>query len=207
MSDTKPEKHDSDCDKRMSYYELLGVEKNATQEQLAERWRTQLHKLAYNASCSDSPDYPRLQAILSAYTILRNAEERRKYDLFGCCVDAHEIIDGVWLGNQEASETTKFIEGMGITNVLTVLQLQHTVPGVNHLQIFADDIASASLIDYFGQCFSFIEQAISNQGKVLVHCAAGVSRSPTIVTAYLMKKKKTLDMRKHWRLFVRKEML
>jgi len=173
----------------LSLYDILRVEKTATQKQLAEARRTQLLKLNCNASSSDSPDYERFQAIIVSYNILSNPAERQRYDLFGCCVDAHEIIDGLWLGDQVASQNSKFIEGIGITHVLTVLQLQHTVPVVNQFQIFADDIESSSLIDYFDQCFTFIEQAISDQGKVLVHCAAGVSRSPTIVTAYLMKKR------------------
>jgi hypothetical protein len=39
---------------------------------------------------------------------------------------------------------------------------------------------------YFPEAFAFITEARQNGKAVLVHCAAGVSRSVTIVVAYLM---------------------
>lgn len=39
------------------------------------------------------------------------------------------------------------------------------------------------------EAIEFIDEAIE-KGNILVHCLAGVSRSPTIVAAYLMYKKK-----------------
>ena len=54
--------------------------------------------------------------------------------------------------------------------------------------IEVDDMCSEDLQKYFEKAFQFIEEGRKN-GKVLVHCAAGISRSSTVVVAYMMKKK------------------
>ena len=40
--------------------------------------------------------------------------------------------------------------------------------------------------DYFPLAIDFIQNAIDNNGKVLVHCHMGISRSATLVMAYIM---------------------
>jgi protein-tyrosine phosphatase len=42
---------------------------------------------------------------------------------------------------------------------------------------------------HFDAAYAFIEEGRSSDGAVLVHCAAGASRSATIVIAYLMRKR------------------
>lgn len=52
-------------------------------------------------------------------------------------------------------------------------------------------MARENIIQHFSTCIDFIENALEDQNKsngVLVHCFYGVSRSSTLVIAYLMKK-------------------
>ncbi|XP_043549387.1 dual specificity protein phosphatase 19a [Chiloscyllium plagiosum] len=48
------------------------------------------------------------------------------------------------------------------------------------------DIPETCIISFFPECFEFIDQAKEQNGVVLVHCNAGVSRSASIVIGYLM---------------------
>lgn len=48
----------------------------------------------------------------------------------------------------------------------------------------------ANLQIHFDECIEFIEESLKKNENILVHCAAGVSRSASIVIAYIMKTKK-----------------
>ncbi|CAF2309040.1 unnamed protein product [Rotaria sp. Silwood2] len=54
------------------------------------------------------------------------------------------------------------------------------------LNIQAADIQGQDLAQYFEKCIEFIHQARIEHENILVHCQAGVSRSATIVLAYVM---------------------
>ncbi len=47
-----------------------------------------------------------------------------------------------------------------------------------------EDCLSQNIIPYIKECIEFIE----NSNKILIHCSCGISRSPTIVIAYLIWK-------------------
>eukprot|EP01037_Dinobryon_pediforme_P036356 gene36356-43262_t len=49
------------------------------------------------------------------------------------------------------------------------------------------DSASAAIADHFDTVHTFLETARANNGKVLVHCMAGISRSSSLIISYLVK--------------------
>ena len=55
-------------------------------------------------------------------------------------------------------------------------------PGQDYKQqiIHVDDTSSEDLLAHFQECIDFIKDGLRQRGKVLVHCIAGVSRSPTV---------------------------
>jgi atypical dual specificity phosphatase len=59
---------------------------------------------------------------------------------------------------------------------------------IKHLQIDVDDLPFSELAAHLPRTTSFISEALRDpNSRVLIHCIQGVSRSPSVVAAYLMK--------------------
>ena len=104
--------------------------------------------------------------------------------------DIDEIEDKLWLGNSFAAGDIKDLKEKGIKKILTVMNgtphKYNKEDGFNHKMFEIYDTSYENIIQYFGECLNFIK----GDDKILVHCAAGASRSATIVIAYLMWKNK-----------------
>ena len=79
----------------------------------------------------------------------------------------------------------------GITHILQVAAgIKPLFPrDFTYKVINVADVSSSSLIRHFPSAISFIKDGMTRGGGVLVHCFAGVSRSATVVIAYLMQEK------------------
>lgn len=98
-----------------------------------------------------------------------------------------EIIDGkVYIGNLSANLDAGYRAGLGITHIVSVCT-DCTSTGPNHLVIAVDDNEYEDILAHIPKAIAFIDRALEEDGRVLVHCVMGVSRSATIVAAYLMK--------------------
>lgn len=76
-----------------------------------------------------------------------------------------------------------------VTHILSVAPMQHYQPPSNmqHLSLDILDLPDTQLDQFYTEAFTFIDKAVESNGRVLVHCNAGVSRSAAITIAYLMK--------------------
>uniref|UniRef100_S4RLF7 protein-tyrosine-phosphatase n=1 Tax=Petromyzon marinus TaxID=7757 RepID=S4RLF7_PETMA len=89
----------------------------------------------------------------------------------------------------DAQDLSK-LQRLGIGLVLNVTA-HYERGGLHYKRLPANDSDNDSdkqnLRQYFEEAFEFIEDAHRRGQGLLVHCQAGVSRSATIVIAYLMK--------------------
>jgi len=105
--------------------------------------------------------------------------------------DMHNIIPGLYLGSQESALDLITLQEKGITHVLAVgTFLEMPYPeDLKYHHVDLRDFPSTNLISHFHTCAKFIDKGIQ-AGGVLVHCQMGISRSSTVVIAYLMEKQK-----------------
>lgn len=57
--------------------------------------------------------------------------------------------------------------------------------GCEHRHIHIEDTSDANMLDHLEDAVDFIEEATDDDGKVLVHCHNGVSRSAAVVLAFM----------------------
>ncbi|NBP15694.1 dual specificity protein phosphatase family protein [bacterium] len=103
--------------------------------------------------------------------------------------EATKIFDNLFLGNIDSSYDYNELKRLGITHIVSVIQ-GYVPPFPNdfeYLVINAMDDENTNIMEVFDDAVRFIEEGMEN-GKVLVHCFAGRSRSATIVLAYIIKK-------------------
>jgi protein tyrosine phosphatase (PTP) superfamily phosphohydrolase (DUF442 family) len=102
-----------------------------------------------------------------------------------------EILPHIFVGNIHDSQNLDRLKQNGITHII------NSTPDLpffcetkyKYLRVDVLDLPSQNIRKYFDKAFQFIDDALRTKtNNVLVHCSAGISRSPTLVLAYMIKK-------------------
>jgi protein-tyrosine phosphatase len=96
----------------------------------------------------------------------------------------------LYVGSSYSNDNPQVLLNLGITHILNVsAETPVNVYKINWRikwkQIKMENTETYNARYIFEEAFAFIEEG-RNYGKVLVHCNDGISRSPTIVMAYIM---------------------
>ncbi|ODV79903.1 dual specificity protein phosphatase 12 [Suhomyces tanzawaensis NRRL Y-17324] len=112
------------------------------------------------------------------------------------------ILGGIYISSIEPLNNNVDLNSeYGITHILSVLpgtiSSRYTSEYI-HKQIDITDEETSNILQHFDECNQFIETALYSKSElanspsgstaILVHCAQGISRSATVIVAYLMKK-------------------
>ena len=103
-----------------------------------------------------------------------------------------EIIPHLFLGSIGSASNLKQLQNCKITHIACCGKgIKNFFPDkFKYFNINLLDSATENIKQYFDESYKFIDEGIKNGGNVLVHCHAGVSRSSTILIAYIMRSKK-----------------
>lgn len=107
-----------------------------------------------------------------------------------------KIYPNLYLGDRHTSKNGSFIKKSKITHILIAGNRlrRHFTKKCAYMQLDIFDHPSAKIINHFIESIQYIEEALAGGNNILIHCWGGVSRSATIVIAYIMvKEKKSLD--------------
>ncbi len=105
--------------------------------------------------------------------------------------DLSEIVPHIFLSSALVASNSERLKRAGVTHVVNVASSACTTgDGFEVLNMAMHDDSGQDITACLPVALSFIDAAIASGGGVLVHCVQGVSRSTSIVLAYLIWKLK-----------------
>ena len=119
------------------------------------------------------------------------------------CMKPSKIFPFLWLGSKINAYDHELLMGKKeipkkvtlVINISKKIENKFEDEGIIYIQIPLHDNIDSPIMNFFEETFHHIERARIRNEIVFVHCHKGISRSATIVIAYIMRflEKKFLD--------------
>lgn len=125
----------------------------------------------------------RFPFLCNTVTVWAQTERERKLITFPSLI----LEDWLYQGSGDQAKNEAIVKVIGITHIVNIsTEHQCILPGVKYLAIRLQDDASSKLIEHFEEIFEFLDEAKRTEGRALVHCNLGISRSSTATLSYMM---------------------
>lgn len=100
------------------------------------------------------------------------------------------VVPGIYLGPASAASSKDLLAAHSVTHVLSVgASPAKPVAGTQYARISISDSPSSSILNVCDSACHIIDAALASAGTILMHCSTGISRSPMVVAAYLMRRR------------------
>ncbi|KAG7480779.1 hypothetical protein MATL_G00060020 [Megalops atlanticus] len=150
---------------------------------------------SYSSASTARTEFDRSSPLLTVFDL-----EQLLYTGKSTCNHADEVWPRLFLGDQDIASNRRELAKLGITHILNCSHSKfrggaeyYEGMNITYEGIEAHDSPTFDMSVHFHPAAEFIHKALISGGKILVHCAVGVSRSATLVLAYLMiRENKTL---------------
>jgi len=114
-----------------------------------------------------------------------------RYDMRHQC---QEILPGLLLGPFQVSKNLDSLKELGISHIVCIRDVKEAFSvrprfpeSFEYLVLDVQDSEEQNLIRLFPRAQQFINTALSQSGRVLVHCNGGISLSPAFVIMFVMQ--------------------
>ena len=101
-----------------------------------------------------------------------------------------KILDNLYLGNNYCASCKNDLTKLRIKSIVCIGCSPKFKDTFDYLEIHIRDKETSDLSKYIEISGKYIDDNLSKNNAVLVHCKAGISRSPSIIIAYLITYKK-----------------
>ncbi|KAH6771229.1 mitogen-activated protein kinase phosphatase 1 [Perilla frutescens var. hirtella] len=105
--------------------------------------------------------------------------------------ECSRILDHIYLGSDAVAKNREILRQNGITHVLNCVGFvcqEYFKNELVYMTLWLQDCPSEDITSILYDVFDYFEDVQAQGGRVLVHCCQGVSRSTSLVIAYLMWK-------------------
>jgi protein tyrosine phosphatase len=101
------------------------------------------------------------------------------------------VIPGIYIGSKKEAGDKEWLKDHGIKSVLNCAEEINLPPprGIIATKLWLDDADDQKITDVLPQAARFIDASIATKRPILIHCAAGISRSASILIYWLMTRK------------------
>lgn len=102
-----------------------------------------------------------------------------------------KIIDNIYLTTNDSQPSLNALKSMKITHILIMgSELEILFPETfKCMKLDIEDSSEENILFNFDSVYNFIEDALL-KGNILFYCNKGISRGPTFLLAYLIKKQR-----------------